>query len=94
MSKNCKKYFQKLGKYFSSGATSWESSHVASIAGTALSAGRYANGPAYYALFKPQMMAMMKMMKKKTIAIKINEYMAISLSFVSHSDPHQAKSKV
>ena len=67
MSKNCKKYFQKLGKYFSSGATSWESSHVASIAGTALSAGRYANGPAYYALFKPLMMtvAMMKMMKKK-----------------------------
>ena len=66
MCKNCKKYFQKLGKYFSSGATSWESSHVASIAGTALSAGRYANGPAYYALFKPQMMtvAMMKMMKK------------------------------
>ena len=89
MCKNYKKYFQKLGKYFSSGATSWESSHVASIAGTALSAGRYANGPAYYALFKPQMMtvAMMKMMKMSPFAIKI-------LSFVSHSDPHQAKSKV
>ena len=70
---------------------------MASIAGTVLSAGRYANGPAYYALFKPLMMtvAMMKMMKKKkTFAIKIKEYMAISLSFVSHSDPHQAKSKV